>query len=110
MFMEDIKEKVTDEINSRSPEGASRDGEPPVVVAWEDFDDFLKTVGDDAGFKLTVKREPRDDITRRGNKALMRILRGKETGPPFIVMLQRTLGLLYEAKGITVEWSPSQGS
>ena len=98
-----------DEVKDRLPDGTARDGVGAPEIVWDEFDQFLVRLGRDAQFSLTVRREARDDITSDGNYAFSRILSGQgESEPPFIAMLRKTLSLLYEGKGITVDWNPPQ--
>ncbi len=99
--MEDVKDRLAD--------GTAREDVGAPEIVWDEFYRFLERLGGDAGFLLTVKREARDDITSDGNDAFSRIVSGqRELEPPFIAMLRKTLSLLYEGKGITVDWDPPQ--
>ena len=98
-----------DDVKDRLPDGTAREGVGAPEIVWDEFDRFLARVGRDAAFSLTVKREARDDITSDGNAAFSRIVSGqREIEPPFIAMLRKTSSLLYEGKGITVDWNPRQ--
>ena len=94
-FMDDIR-------------GKHQDGVAP-VVAWDEFDAFLGRVGSECGFRLTIARATRDDITAEGRSAFVNLLRDQgEIEPPFIAMLRKTLSLLFEGKGIQVDWDLPQ--
>ena len=98
-----------DEVKDRLPSGTARDDVGSPEIVWDEFDQFLSRLGRDAEFSLTVKREARDDITSDGNYAFSRIFSGQgESEPPFIAMLRKTLSLLYEGKGIRLDWNPPQ--
>jgi len=98
-----------DEVKDRLPDGRARGDVGAAEIVWEEFDQFLERLGRDARFSLTVRREARDDITADGNHAFSRILSGQGVSePPFIAMLRKTLNLLYEGKGITVDWNRPQ--
>ena len=99
-FMDEVKDRLSDHMTLDDVEAE---------IVWDEFDQFLSRLGRDAKFSLTVRREARDDITSDGNYAFSRILSGQgESEPPFIAMLRKTLSLLYEGEGITVDWNSPQ--
>ena len=111
MFENTTFENTTfmEEVKDRLPDGTAPDDVGAPEIVWDEFARFLSRVGRNAEFSLTVKREARDDITFDGEHAFSRIFSGqRESEPPFIAMLRKTLSLLYEGKKITVDWNPTK--
>ena len=77
-------------------------------VQMDDFQAFLKKVGDRCGFAIELGREASTDIRRSGEVALDALLEKRPVDPPFIAMLQRTLRLLYHGGHVHVQWSDTQ--
>lgn len=94
-----------DDIMGRNRDGAA----PEVELDWGEFGAFLDRVGEDCGFRLIHwRQDARDDIMAKGRDAFARILRDErgEMESPFIVMLRKTLSLLYERRSFAVTWNP----
>ena len=75
-------------------------------VAWEEYDEFLASVGDRSGLRIELNRFAQTDIRTTGGEALS-VCANKDRScrylePPFIAMLRLTMCLIYEGRSVKV--------